>query len=273
MKSKKFDYKNNSKILITGAGSGLGREAAISLARRGHKVYATTHYENECDFLNELARKENLELISFKLDILLNEDREILNNIDFDVLINNAAIGDSGSISEIKVDRFENVFETNVFSNIKITQIALRKMIEKRYGKVIFLSSLAGRITIPFLAPYCASKFAIEGFASALRSEMKKLENTDIQIGIIEPGAYATGFNQENINKKFKWMQYNSYFKYKWQDMKYSEQKYWNLIESQNFSSIVKKYVEAVESKNLKHRYTAPKIQAFFIQMQRIFGK
>ena len=220
---KMINYKKDATVLITGAGSGLGREAAIKLARRGHKVYATTHYENQIDYLKELSQRENINLIPFKLDILLQEDREKLNDIDFDVLINNAAIGDSGSISEIKVDRFENVFETNVFSNIKITQIALRKMIEKKYGKVIFLSSLAGRITIPFLAPYCSSKFAIEGFASALRKEMKKLEGTNIQIGLIEPGAYATGFNQENINKKFEWMQYNSYFKYKWQDMKYNE--------------------------------------------------
>ena len=70
-------------------------------------------------------------------------------------------------------------------------------MIKKKgKGKVIFLSSQIGRIALPFLGPYAASKFAIEGFASCLRDEMKilnKLEKTNIQVGIIEPGSYATG--------------------------------------------------------------------------------
>lgn len=259
-------------IVITGAGSGLGKEAAIALARRGHKVYATTQYENECENLNNFANNENIDLESFKLDIRLEEDRNKLLNIDFDCLINNAAIGDSGSICEVRVDRIENVFETNVFSNIKITQVAIKKLLQKNNGRIIFLSSLAGRIPFPFLAPYCASKFAIEGFASSLRKEMKSLDETNIQIGIIEPGAYATGFNKENNEKKYSWMQYESYFKYKWQDMKYKEEKLWNLMESKNFNSIIKKYIAAVEDKKVKHRYTAPKVQALAIQIGRIFG-
>lgn len=173
-------------VVITGAGSGLGREAAIALAKRGHKVIATTEYERQSKELNILAEDRNISLEAFKLDIRLEEDRNKLSGIDFDVLINNAAIGDSGSISDIAVDRIENVFETNVFSNIKITQIALKKMIENKRGRIIFLSSLAGRISMPFLGPYCSSKFAIEGFASSLRKEMKKLDDTNIQIGIIE---------------------------------------------------------------------------------------
>ena len=191
---------------------------------------------------------------------------------DFDVLINNAAIGDSGSIADISVDRIENVFETNVFSNIKITQVALKNMIENKRGRVIFLSSLAGRISIPFLGPYCATKFAIEGFASSLRKEMKKLDDVNIQIGIIEPGAYATGFNKENNEKKYEWMYKDSYFKYKWKDIKDKETRYWNFIEKKNFDSIIKQYIHSVEDRKLKFRYTAPKTQSFIIQLQRIFG-
>ena len=101
---------------------------------------------------------------------------------------------------------------------------------------------------------------------------MKSLDGVNIQIAIIEPGAYATGFNQENFNKKFEWMQNKSYFKYKWQDIKNKEEKIFNFIEKKNFNSIVKQYIKAVEDKKLKHRYTAPKSQAFFIQLGRIFG-
>ena len=267
-----FKSKNIHTIVITGAGSGLGKMAAIALAKRGHKVYATTRYENECDEIKKIAKEEKLKLYSFKLDILLQEDRNKLNDIDFDVIINNAAIGDSGSICEIPIDRFEKVFNTNVFSNIKITQIAIKKFITQKYGKVIFLSSLAGRISIPFLSPYCASKFAIEAFATSLKKELKQLDNVNIQVTIIEPGAYATGFNKENNEKKFEWMKKNSYFKNKLKDIRKKENFYWNLIESKNFKSIVKKYIQVVESKKLKLRYTAPKTQSFIIQLQRIFG-
>lgn len=259
-------------VVITGAGSGLGREAAIVLAKRGHKVIATTEYERQSKELNILAEDRSISLKAFKLDIRLEEDRNKLSEIDFDVLINNAAIGDSGSISDISIDRIVNVFETNVFSNIKITQIALKKMIENKRGRIIFLSSLAGRISMPFLGPYCSSKFAIEGFASSLRKEMKKLDDTNIQIGIIEPGAFATGFNKENNEKKYEWMYKYSYFKYKWKDIKEKETRYWNFIEKKTFDSIINKYIRAVEDRKVKFRYTAPKTQAAFIQIQRIFG-
>lgn len=260
------------KILITGAGTGLGKEAAIALARRGHFVLATTKYEIEAKLLNKLAKKENLNLKSFKLDLLLEDDRNKILNYDFNILINNAAIGDSGSVSEVKIERIKKVFETNVFANIQLTQLAIKKIITQKHGKIIFLSSLFGRIPFPFLSPYCASKFAIEAFASTLRQEMKYLDGCNIQIGIIEPGAYATGFNKENNDKKYEWMQYNSYFKYKWQDIKYKEEKVFNFLEKKKYTSIIKQYIRAVEDKRLKHRYTAPKFQAFFIQLGRIFG-
>lgn len=260
------------KVLITGAGSGLGKEAAILLSKRGHEVIATTQYENQAKKLNILAKDKKLKLISFKLDILLEKDRKKLNNFDFDVLINNAAIGDSGSIADIPVDKIEKVFETNVFSNIKITQIALKKLIKNKHGRIIFLSSLAGRISPPFLGPYSASKFAIEGFASSLRKEMKKLDGVNIQIGIIEPGAYATGFNKENNDKKYEWMFNNSYFKYKWKELKEKETRFWNFIEKKNYNSIIKQYIKSVEDKKVKFRYTAPFLQSTLINIEILLG-
>ncbi len=262
------------KILITGSGSGLGKMAAIKLAQRGHIVYATTKYSNQIEDIKNIAKKENLNITTFKLDILLEEDRNKILDIDFDTLINNAAIGDSGSVTEIRVDRFENVFETNVFSNIKISQIALKKFIEIGSGKIIFLSSLAGKVSIPFLAPYCASKFAIEGFTSSLYKELKllnKLKHYNIQCAVIEPGAYATGFNKENNEKKYIWMSENSYFSPYVDKIKIYEEKIWNFIESKNYKSIIKQYIRAVEDVKCKHRYTAPKLQAFATKLGIIF--
>ena len=242
------------------------------LSKRGHEVIATTQYEKQAKELNILARDSKLPITSFKLDINDKNDRELLNEIDFDVLINNAAIGDSGSIADIDVNRIEKVFETNVFSNIKVTQIALKKLIEKKRGRVIFLSSLAGLVSMPFLGPYCSSKYAIEGFASSLRKEMKKLDGVNIGVGIIEPGAYATGFNKENNDKKYEWMYKDSYFKYKWKDIKEKETRLWNFIEKKDFNSIIKQYIKAVEDKNVKFRYTAPIMQALTVQIIQFLG-
>ena len=271
------DRRNNQVACITGAGSGLGKEAAIAIARRGHKVIATVLYEEQIELIELVREKENLDIEIIKLDVTNKKDREKLIGYDIDVFISNAAIADSGSIAEVDVERIEDVFKVNVFSNIKVAQIVLRNMIGKKgKGKVVFLSSQIGRIALPFLGPYASSKFAIEGFASCLRDEMKilnKLEKTNIQIGIIEPGSYATGFNVETGNKMYGWMQEKSYFKDHLDLIRKVENKVWQLTELDSYNSIINKYIKVVECEKLKRRYYAPWYQALGIQMLRILGK
>lgn len=264
---------NKKTVLLTGAGSGLGKVAAIELAKRGHKVIATTHYENEAEEMNRIASENDINLISFKLDILEEQDRLEVLKYDIDVFIANAAIGDSGSVSEVFVTRIEEVFNTNVFANMKLAQIVLAQMIKNnKNGRIVFLSSLAGRIPMPFLSPYCASKAAIEVFATCLRNELKLLKNVNVDVAVIEPGAYATGFNKENNEKKYSWMKKDSYFLDIVDRLQYYEEKIWNFIEVKPYTSIIKRYVKVVECKKLRHRYSAPVIQTFFVQLGRIFG-
>ncbi len=257
-------------IVITGAGSGLGKMAALELAKRGHKVIATALYETQVIELNNIAKEKNLDLESFKLDITNEKDRNKLLDYEFDTLINNAAIGESGSIAEIPIDRFINVFNTNVFSNILITQIAIQKFAKKGYGRIIFLSSLLGKKAVPFLGPYCSSKFAIEGFVEALRYEMKILKNCTIEITIIEPGAFATGFNKENNEKMYTWMGEKSLFRNQISSIHTIQEKLWNIIESKNYHIIIKKYIKAVEDKHVKSKYSAPFLQSIFIKILNI---
>ena len=106
------------KIFITGAGSGIGKEAAICLARRGHTVYASIYYQEQLEQLEEISKKEKINLYPFMLDILNEKDREKILNYDIDVYISNAAIGNSGSVAEVSVDKIRQVYETNIFSNI-----------------------------------------------------------------------------------------------------------------------------------------------------------
>ena len=260
-------------VFLTGCGSGLGKEAALCLARRGHTVYASVHYLSEIAPLKEIADEENLNLFVFVLDILKESDRKLILSYDFDVLICNAAIGNSGSVSEVPIDYIRKVFETNVFYNLELIQLALKFMIEeKHFGRIAILSSMAGRIPAPFLSPYCASKFALECFASCLRQEMKLLENATIEVCVIEPGAYATGFNKENTLKKYSWMLHNSYFSSILPMLKKREEHFWNFIEVKRFSSIIRQYIRVVEDTHLKARYLAPWYQAFFVQLARILG-
>ncbi len=260
-------------ILITGCGTGLGNAVAFALAKRGHFVYATTHTFEQAKKINRLNKELNLPLHSFKLDILSTEDRLLIKDLHIDVLINNAAIGDSGSVCEVPIDKFRETFETNVFSTLELTQLALKNMIQKNSGRIIFISSLAGISPIPFLSPYSSTKFALECIASCLNKELKVLKKFNIPIVLIEPGAYATGFNQKNISKQFVWMDKSSYFKKKVRLLKFSQFSYFKLAESTNINSIINKYISAVEDENPKDRYSAPMLQNKYIRLKNTFLK
>ncbi|WP_160674079.1 SDR family NAD(P)-dependent oxidoreductase [Clostridium sp. C8-1-8] len=259
------------KILITGCGSGLGREAAFALANRGHYVYATTHTTEQANRINTLNKKYNLPLEAFKLDVLHSDDRLMVADLEIDVLINNSAIGNSGSVAEIDINAYRDTFETNVFCPIELTQIVLKQMIARKKGRIIFVSSLAGLTPIPFLSPYCATKFALEAIAPSLNEELKELKNVHIPVILIEPGSYATGFNQKNIAKQFNWMKINSYFKANLRSLERKQYVYFKLTESSNFDSIINKYIKAVEDKHPRERYISPSSQGAFIKVKNIF--
>lgn len=258
------------RILITGAGSGLGENAVFALASRGHFVYASTHTEEQAQRINTINQKIGLPLKSFKLDVLCDEDRKKIFDLNIDVLINNAAIGDSGSIAEIDVNKYRQTFETNVFCPIELTQLVLKQMIKNGYGRIIFISSLAGRIPIPFLSPYCATKFALEDIAQSLNSELKNLKNVNIPVILIEPGSYATGFNEKNISRQFQNPNSDSYYRHRIYKLKLKQFSYFKLTESINFDSIIDKYIHAVEDEHPKLRYIAPSSQGCYTKFRDI---
>lgn len=259
-------------ILITGAGSGIGKDTAIALAKRGHKVIATTETEEQSTALQKEIISFDIDLIIFKLDITNENDRRKIESYDLDVLINNAGIGESGSLAEIDVNKVRHNFEVNVFSSFEISQLALKKMFLKKQGTILFISSLAGRITMPFLGPYCMTKFALSSGAEALRTEIHSIFK-NIHISLIEPGAFHTGFNQKNIAKKYEWMNQQSLFYPVINELKAKEEWQFRMTESLSTTSIVKKIITATEAKKPKLRYSAPWWQAFGVNILRIFGK
>jgi short-subunit dehydrogenase len=258
-------------ILITGAGSGIGLDSAWALAERGHRVIATTFDQAQAQALREMARSRNVTLEVFKLDITSAADREQILPLELDVLINNAGIGESGSLAEVDVDRIRKVFDVNLFGTLELTQLALRGMIARRRGTVLFVSSIAGRMPMPFLMPYSMSKFALSAAGAGLRAELKQLR-CNVQVALIEPGAIHTGFNQAMTDRKYSWMGERSYFAAQADRMKAEEKRSFRLLEAKSTGSIVAQMVKAAEATKPRLRYVAPWIQGFGVRLARIFG-
>ena len=258
-------------ILITGAGTGIGRDAAFALAERGHAVLATTFSASQADALRAECVQRGQTMEVFKLDITDAADRNLLLGRPIDVLINNAALGESGSLAEVDVNRIRKVFEVNVFATLELTQVALKGMIARQSGTVLFISSIAGRLPMPFLMPYSMTKFALSAAAAGLRSEMDQL-GKNVQIAVIEPGAIHTGFNQSMTDRKYEWMDESSYFFAQAKAMKVKEKRTFAFLEARDTRSIVAKIIAASEARRPRLRYVAPWIQGFGIRLARIFG-
>ncbi len=256
-------------ILITGAGSGIARDSAVALAKRGHVVIATTHTDAQAERLKQYAKEKNVSLEIFTLDITKQEDREKIRGRQIDVLLNAAAIGESGPLSEIPFERVRKNFETNVFSTLELSQIALHDMVERKSGTVLIISSVLGRIPSPFLSTYSMTKFALAGGGAAMRREVHRIE-PNVHVSLIEPGAFATGFNQRIQLKKYEWMpggQYESIIP----DLQ-KEDPLLMRVEQKTNDSIVRQIVKAAEANKPKLRYGAPWWQYWGVQLLRMIG-
>jgi short-subunit dehydrogenase len=257
-------------ILITGAGTGIGKDAAKSLVARGHTVYATTYAQAEVSPLQaELGPAARV----FKLDITNADDREKIADLNLDVLINNAAQNLSGSLAEVNIDRVRQLFEVNLFASLELTQIAIRSMIARSGGTVIFMSSITGRIPEPFVMPYSMTKFAISAAAAGLREEMKAL-GKGIHVSVIEPGPYNTGFNQTLLSSQFEAIEKDGslFSRAQIEARKKASESRLRFLEVGSTETIVRKIAAAAEAKKPRLRYVAPRTFALLVRLLRIFG-
>ncbi|MCA1318509.1 SDR family oxidoreductase [Bacillus tianshenii] len=206
-------------IFITGAGTRLGRGAALGLARNGHRVIATTELTSQKTDLMREAEEKGLDIEVFKLDITNNLDLEQIYKYDFDIFVANAAINEGGPLGEVPMERFRSLFEVNVFATLESVQYAARKLVKKGSGKIVFMSSMAGISATPYVGPYTATKHAIEGIAQTMKSELAEF---GVKVATINPGPYATGFNKRAAEEKWKWYEEEKHFTRK-EDMKEQE--------------------------------------------------
>lgn len=185
-------------VLITGAGSGFGRDAAVRLAARGHTVIATVQDEAQ---RAELAAAHP-ELTVAVLDVTDHAQLAILDRWDIDVLVANAGRGQTGPLSEIPLELVRQVFEVNVFGTLAVAQRVAQAMKRKRAGRILLVSSIAGVRAGAGSGPYSMTKHAVQAMGGVLRNELAPF---GIDVALINPGPYATGFNDRMANHPGDW--------------------------------------------------------------------
>ncbi len=191
---------SDQAVLITGTSTGFGRLAAETLARRGYHVFASMRdiagrNAKAAEELRTLAQRENLRLQVLELDV--SNDASVETAVSqalatagrIDTVINNAGLASSGITEAFSVSEFERVFATNFFGAVRVDRAVLPDMRRRRSGLLIHVSSGLGRTVVPYSAPYCASKFAMEALADSYRFELYPL---GIDSVIVEPGAFRT---------------------------------------------------------------------------------
>jgi short-subunit dehydrogenase len=187
-------------ILITGAGTGLGKELALAYAQEGNRIILVGRTRFSLDEVRQMIEKTNGSARSVICDITdSNRVEQLLSHLneteEIDQVINNAGIGYFGPLQEITVDRISHMIDTNVKGTIYVTKAVLPTFLERNAGKIMNIISTAGLRGKVHETAYCASKFAIRGFTEAL---VKELANTSISVSGVYMGGMDTPFWDEN---------------------------------------------------------------------------
>jgi NADP-dependent 3-hydroxy acid dehydrogenase YdfG len=178
-------------VLITGCSTGIGRATAQRLADAGHTVFATARR------LESIADLEGSGCKLLALDV--NDEESMIAAVRavedaegaVGVLVNNAGYSQSGAIETVPMDQVQKQFDTNVFGLIRMTQLVLPGMRSQRWGRVVNISSMGGKMTFPGGGLYHATKYAVEAISDALRFEVAGF---GIKVVVVEPGLIRTEF-------------------------------------------------------------------------------
>jgi short-subunit dehydrogenase len=183
--------ERSKTVLITGCSSGIGRASALELARSGWTVYATARRPESIADLGDAGCR------TLTLDVT-DEDsmRAAVDAVEqaqgaVGVLINNAGYSQSGAIETVPIEAMRRQFETNVFGLVRLTQLVLPKMRDQRWGKIVNVGSMGGRLSFPGAGSYHATKYALEAISDAMRFELRGF---GIDVILLEPGLITTEF-------------------------------------------------------------------------------
>lgn len=195
------DPQKHSVVLVTGGSSGIGQAIASHLSAAGLKVYGTSRSAQNGDSF------ANFKLV--RLDVT--DENSIQNAIEYiiqeeghlDILVNNAGLGMLGPLENTSTDEAREIFETNVFGILSVCRNATPHLRKSANPYIINITSIGGRVALPFRGVYCSSKFAVEGLTEALSME---LQTFGIRVCLIEPGDFKTNINanrriSQNLDK------------------------------------------------------------------------
>jgi short-subunit dehydrogenase len=257
--------------VVTGSSSGIGFETSLTLARSGFYTYATMRKleEEKSRPLIDAAKNENLTLRVIELDV--NNDESITNAIEtiinerkrIDVLVNNAGYALGGALEETSMNEIKAQFETNFFGAVRAMKVVLPVMRKQRTGKIVNITSMGGRISIPLSSPYHGSKFALEGLSESIQYELELL---GIKIILIEPGAVGSNFwknikiAKSSSNNNSPYTQFGNQITKAFKEMEQN---------AMNPSVVAKTILDAVTSDNPQLRYVVGEDAAKTIEARK----
>jgi NAD(P)-dependent dehydrogenase (short-subunit alcohol dehydrogenase family) len=188
---------NGQVIIVTGASAGIGEATARRLASEGATVVMFARRSDRLEALKQEVEAKGGRTLAVTGDVTNEEDRkrlvrEALGSFGrIDALVNNAGYGQRGPIELVPIDAIRQNFETNLFSLIALTQLVIPKMREARRGRIVNVSSVAGRIARPLSSVYDATKHALEAISDGMRGELALF---GIEVVVIQPGFIVTEF-------------------------------------------------------------------------------
>lgn len=205
-----------SAVVITGASSGIGAATAELLAREAFVAFAGVR--NDADGARLAALHENIRPV--RLDVTDRESIDVAaravssSGLPLLGVVNNAGIAIAGPLEFLSIDELRTQFEVNVFGALAVTQALLPQLRAQR-GRIVFVGSISGRVAVPFIGPYSASKFALRALGDALRME---LAGSGIAVSLVEPGSVQTpiwqkGRSREEFERRFP-SQAMTYYRY-----------------------------------------------------------
>jgi NAD(P)-dependent dehydrogenase (short-subunit alcohol dehydrogenase family) len=181
-------------VLISGSSTGIGRACALRLDRSGFKVFAGVRNRGDAEAL-EAEASERLEPVILDVtdEVTIEATRERIEEVTggrLAGLVNNAGIVVAGPIETLDLDGLRRQLEVNLTGQVAVTQAFLPQLRAAR-GRVVLMASIGGRMSLPYMSPYHASKFALEAIGDSLRQEVQQF---GVGVSIVEPGAIATPF-------------------------------------------------------------------------------
>ena len=259
---KRYPLVGEKVAVVTGASTGIGRATARLLKARGWRVFPTARSRTDLDLLRgEGFQPVELDLAdSDSVEYAAKEVLELSHGI-IGAVVNNAGYGQPGALEDLSRAALRKQFETNVIGTLDFTNRFIPTLRAQKSGRIVIVSSVVGRVVIPFLGAYSASKFALEAIGDGLRMELGPV---GVSVSLVEPGPIQTCFRKRVVSEAARGLEmHNSAFAKQYaKELSEPERTYSRPTDvfRKPPEAVARKIVHALESRHPRARYpvTAP---------------